>query len=663
MTETLKTDDKPRIGVYVCHCGGNISDVIDVKRVAEEIAKIPGVTLSTDYIFMCSDPGQQKVKEAIRSGAINRVVIAACSPRLHELTFRRALISAGLNPFLLEHVNIREQGSWVHKMDHEGATQKAIKLARGAVEKVRLAKPLDMIEIKSLPSALVIGAGPAGMRAAADLSHRNSRVYLIEKTPFAGGNAARMGKLYPTKEDAKEIISKLAEGIHDNPKVVLLTCAEIIDSGGGIGNFKTRIKQMPRGVKSNMTAAEFEAAKAVCPVETDDEFNYGISKRKAIYMPYETAYPQIPAIDWKICNKCGKCAEAVKGKIELDKKEEIIEIETGIAIVATGYEHYLPYEGEYGFGKSPDIITLPQLIRLLDEKGPTKGALVRKGRKIKNIGFIHCVGSRQMEGADPLNPVKTLNAHCSRVCCTAALQAIIEVKEKLPGVNVFDFYQDIRTYSRDAETLYYDNASKLGTLFFRYAPMQLPKVTLEKDKVKVTVKDLLTQGEEMEIEMDILVLATGMMPGNPGIFADKYKMPKSADRFLQEVHPKLRPVETAIGGIFLAGTVQSPFDTTETTAIASAAAIKAASILEGGTVQLEPFVAIVNKEKCKGHGSCVKVCPAAGAIYMKDNKAEVNPVLCISCGNCVAVCPERAIDVQGFEIFKFEKVVDEIVRT
>ena len=301
---------------------------------------------------------------------------------------------------------------------------------------------------------------------------------------------------------------------------------------------------------------------------------------------------------------------------------------------------------------------------MLDEKGPTKGAITYKGKKIKNIGFIHCVGSRQQDGADSNNPEKRLNAHCSRVCCTATLQAINEVKEQMPKVNIYDLYQDIRTYGRDAEELYYETASKSGTLFFRYNPMQLPKVTVDKDSIKVVVKDLLTQGEEMEIEMDMLVLATGMLPGDPGVFADKYKMPKSIDRFLQEVHPKLRPVETAIGGIFLAGTVQAPFDTTETTAIAAAAAVKAASILEGGTVHLEPFVAVVDKIKCKGHGNCIKVCPAAGAIFInkENNKAEVNPVLCISCGNCVAVCPERAIDVQGFEIEKFEKIVDEIIK-
>ncbi len=685
MTDTETKADSPRVGVYVCHCGGNISDVIDVKRVAEEIGKIPGVTLSTDYIFMCSDPGQQKIKDAIKEGKINRVVVAACSPRLHELTFRRALIAGGLNQFLLEQVNIREQASWVHKMDHEGATEKAIRLTRGAVEKVKLAKPLDMIEIKSLPSGIVIGAGPAGLRAASDMARRGSKVFLIEKTPFTGGNASKADKLYPTEEDAREVIGKLNELIENNENVRLLTNTEVIDAGGGIGNFKVKLRQVSRGVTAMMSEAEFKAAAAACPVEVRDEFNYGISKRKAIYMPYKTAYPNLPAIDWAKCDKCGKCAEAVKGKIDLEKKEEIIDVDAGVAVVATGYTHYEPAETEFGYG-AKNVITLPQLIRMLDKEGPTAGKVEINGRKVRSIGFMHCVGSRELEGAKRPGPERRLNAHCSRVCCTATLQAENELKERYKDIDIYSFYQDIRTYARDTELKYYDKASRNGVTFFRYSPTELPEVTLvdvkkiegrashrlaptkaeqSDKKVIVKMKDLLTGGEEIEVEMDLLVLATGMMPGNPGAIADKFKMPLSADRFLQEVHPKLRPVETAIGGIFLAGTCQAPFDTAETTAVAGAAAVKAASILEAGSVQLEPYIAVVDKEKCKCHGECVKVCPAKGAIYINEaiKKAEVNPMLCISCGNCVAVCPERAIDVQGYEISQFEKVVDEIVKS
>jgi heterodisulfide reductase subunit A2 len=662
MGKETKTEE-PRVGVYICHCGGNISDVIDVKRVAEEIGKIRGVALSTDYIFMCSDPGQQKIKEAIQQGTINRVVVAACSPRLHELTFRRALVSAGLNQYLLEQVNIREQASWVHKKDHEGATEKAIRLIRGAVEKVKITKPLDMIEITSLPSAVVVGSGVAGLRAASDLAQRGSTVYLIEKTPFTGGNTVKMDKLFPTEENAREIVAKMTAEIASNNKVKLFTYTEVVDASGGIGNFKLKVKQVSRGIKSSVTEAEYKAAAEACPVEVTDDFNYGISKRKAIYMPYATAYPSVPAIDWEHCTQCGSCGPILKDKLELNKKEELLEIEAGIIIAATGYVHYEPYAGEYGFG-SENVITLPQLIRMMDKDGPTAGVIELNGRKLKNVGFIHCVGSRQMEGVNKPGTDGKVNAHCSRVCCTATLQATIELKERYGDINIVDFYQDIRTYGRDQEVKYYDAASKNGVLFVRYSPTALPEVVVADGKIHIKAKDLLTAGEDVEVDLDLLVLSTGMMQGTPGAVEDKFKMPKSADRFLQEVHPKLRPVETAIGGIFLAGTSQAPFDTTETTAVAGAAAVKAASILESGSVHLEPYVAKVNKDKCKGHGACVNVCPAKGAIYIQEanHKAEVNPMLCISCGNCVAVCPERAIDVQGYEIGSFEKIVDEVVR-
>jgi heterodisulfide reductase subunit A2 len=662
MSQKTKTEGS-KVGVYICHCGGNISDVIDVKRVAEVIGGMPGVALSTDYIFMCSDPGQQKIKEAIQEGKINRVVVAACSPRLHEQTFRRALVSAGLNQYLLEQVNIREQASWVHKKDHEGATEKAIRLIRGAVEKVKITKPLDMIEITSLPSAVVVGAGLAGLRAASDLAQRGSTVYLIEKTPFTGGNTAKMDKLFPTEEDAREIVSKLNAEIEANQNVTLLTSAEVIDADGGIGNFKLKIKQVSRGVRRMPTETEYRAAVDACPVEVTDDFNYGISKRKAIYMPYKTAYPAVPAIDWAHCSKCGSCGVVLKDNVELESKEEILEINAGIIIAATGYVHYEPQVGEYGFG-AKNVITLPQLIRMMDRDGPTGGAIEISEKKLKNIGFIHCVGSRQTEGINKPGPDGKVNAHCSRVCCTATLQAAIELKERYKDVNIIDLYQDIRTYGRDQELKYYDAASKNGVLFIRYSPNALPEVATGDGKIHVKVKDLLTAGEEVAVELDLLVLSTGMMPETPGAVQDRFKMPKSADRFLQEVHPKLRPVETAIGGIFLAGTAQAPFDTTETTAAAGAAAVKAASILEGGSVHLEPYVAKVDTSKCKGHGECVKVCPAKGAIFVReaDSKADVNTMLCISCGNCVAVCPEKAVDVQGYEIAMFEKIVDEIVK-
>ena len=653
---------EPAVGVFICHCGGNISDVIDVKKVSEEMAKIPGVTLSMDYIFMCSDPGQQKIKEAIKEGKINRVVVAACSSRLHEMTFRRAMASVGLNHYLLEQSNIREQGSWVHKTDHEGATEKAIRLTRAAVEKVKLTKPLDMIEIKSLPAAVIVGAGIAGLRAAIDLSERGSTVYLIEKEPFVGGNAAKLEKLFPTEENAKEIIEKLVSHIRNNPKIILYTNAEITDAQGGIGNFQVKLNVTNRGIREGLSYEDYLKASELCPVKVPDEFNEKLFERKAIYMNYKNTYPNIPTLDRQACTLCGKCKEVLKDKADIEKRVEEVVINAGVIIIASGYQHYEPFSGEFGFG-STGVITLSKLIRLFDNGVLNKKEFIVNGKKIKNIGFMHCVGSRELEGFKKLPGERRLFSHCSRVCCTAILQAENQLKEKFEGINVFSFYQDIRAYGKDHEVKYYDKASKNGVSFLRYDPKEMPEVSEVNGKLLVKLKDLLTMKEEVEVELDLLVLATGLHPLEPGKIADSFKLPKSVDRFLQEMHPKLRPVETAIGGIFLAGTAQAPFDTTETAVAAQAAAVKACAILEGGNVQLEPYIASVDRQKCTGHGNCVKACPAKGAIYLNaSGKAEVNAMLCISCGNCVAVCPERAVELQGYEMKQFEAIVDAIVK-
>jgi len=658
-----KNSDTPKVGVFVCHCGGNISDVIDVKKVAEEAGKLEGVAFSMDYIFMCSDPGQNLIKEAIASGKINRVVVAACSPRLHELTFRRAMTAAGLNPYLLEQANIREQASWVHKMDHEGATDKAIRLTKAAVEKVKLSKPLDMIEIKSLPSAVVIGGGIAGLRAAIDISKKGSTVYLLEKEAFLGGNTVKMGALFPTGEDAKDIAGNLISEALTNEKIKIFTRAEVIEASGGIGNYKVKVKVTSRGTFGEISNQEYEKAAAACRAVTPDPFMNNVSDRKAIYKNYPGAYPANPAIDYEACTFCGKCSEILNGRVDLYNKEEVMEIEAGVVVAATGYEHYEPYAGEYGCKKHPCVITLPQLISLMQtDEYKNSGQLMINGRKIKTIGFMHCVGSRELEGYKKPENERRLNAHCSRVCCTATLQAELELKEKFKNLDIFSFYQDIRAYGRDHEVKYYDKASRAGVIFMRYDPRELPEVREEKGKVIIKMKDLLTMREEYETELDALVLSTGIMPAEPGKIADSFKIPKSADRFLQEVHPKLRPVETAVGGFFLAGTCQAPFDTTETVSGAGAAAVKAASILEGGDVKLEPYVAKVDETKCSGTGKCIEVCPAKGAIYMNArNKAEVNPVLCISCGNCVSACPSRAIDINGYEIRQFTAIIDAIL--
>ncbi len=653
----------PKVGVYVCHCGGNISDVIEVDKVTAALKDYPGVTLATHYEFMCSDPGQNQIKDAIKAGTINRVVVAACSPRLHALTFRSALEAAGLNPYFLEQANIREQASWVHKMDPAGATEKAIRLIKGAVDKVKLAKPLNKIHVTSLSSALVLGGGVAGLRAALDLADRGSEVSLVEKTPFLGGHTARLNRLFPTDEDAKTIVKDLAGRVLNHERITVYLDSNVADVSGGIGQFKIHIQTRQRGIKGNVSTQELQQAADTCPIEVPDAYNENLCQRKAVYRPYETAQPNTPAIDWQHCTRCGRCRTVLGDRIDLQAAVTDHHIETGILLIATGYEHYEPTPGEYGYGQFQQVITLPALIRMLDEQGPLQGLPRFNGKPVRDIGFIHCVGSRQLEGVTESSDERPLNKHCSRVCCTATLQAANELREKYPDLHIFDFYQDIRTYGRDHEVKYYQKASSNRVLFFRYDPSKPPVVSdAGQGRLAITVEDLLTMHESLDVELDLLVLATGMVPADVGTLADRFKLPKSADRFLQEVHPKLRPVEMAVGGIFLAGTAQAPGDITESTAMASAAAVKAAAILESGGVRLEPHVARVDPEKCKGHGECVKACPSPGAIYLNEsNRAQVNEALCVSCGICVAVCPERAVDLQGYEIKQFEALVDAMV--
>ncbi len=657
----------PKVGVYICHCGGNISDVVDVERVTEAAAKLPGVVVARNYVFMCSDPGQNLIEKDIREKGLERIVVAACSPSLHELTFRGVLNRSGLNPYLYEPANIREQCSWSHAHDPEGATAKAIRLVAAAVAKARLLDPLEMIRVDATPHAAVIGGGVAGLRAALDLAHKGLKVTLIEKSPFLGGRMTQLHKLYPTEEEARPLIAELAREAMAEPSITIHTCAEVVSIGGYIGRFALKVKQQPRGVVEELD--NLSEAIAACPEETDNEFDYNLTKRKAIYRPYEGCFPPMAAIDWQICTKCGRCKDAVSGKgIVLDDAESEFEIEAGVIVVATGFDHYQPREGEYGWGRFPEVITLPQLIRVLDPDGPTGGKLTWGGRTIRNVAMIHCVGSREVEGVHEPREDGSINNYCSRVCCTATLQAANEIRERFPDVNVVELYQDIRAYGKGHEN-YYENASKNGVLFCRYAATEPPVVEAndgDEHPLRVRVKDLLTYGEELEVPADLVVLSVGVMPRDIRDLIDMAKLPVGADRFLLEVHPKLRPVETAIEGIVLAGSAQGPMDTTEACAAASAAASKAAVILSGDYVELDPFVAEVDLSRCEGTGLCAQECPYTGTITMvemevdgkKVKRAQVNPALCKGCGACVAVCPNGAINVKGWTLLQFEAMVD-----
>lgn len=622
-SENEKTTEK--VGVYICHCGGNISDHVDVAKAAEAVKNIPGVTVSRTNMFMCSDPGQELIMEDIKSGAVNRIVVASCAPSLHESTFRSAIKRAGMNPYLYEHANIREQVSWVHHGD--SATRKAEVLIGAAVAKSRHLKSLEPIRMDARQHVLVVGGGIAGLRSALDLSRLGLSVTLVEKSPFLGGQSAKLDKLVPTGEDAADLLNELARAVLDDPRIEIFNCAEIVKSEGYVGNFKFSIRRCPPASEQDSDKlARFQRA--------------GSPKRE--YIPFTGICPaDIP-----------------------QKAEELIR-EAGAVVLATGFKPYTPRQDEYGFGTYPEVITLPDLIRVMAEQKSGGSKLEINGKKISRVGLIHCVGSRQIPGIHEPNADGNLNEYCSRVCCGATLQAANAIRERHPETHVFEFYRDIRTYGRGQEDVY-DQASRNRVLFFRFEAEEPPAVTRGDGEhpLKITVKDTLTFGEEVEIGADLLVLSVGMVPGNAAELAELMKLPVGPDRFLLEVHPKLRPVELAGAGMLLAGTCQAPMDIGEACAAAQAAASKASALLSKGYVERDPFVAEVNPDRCKGTGECITLCPIEGAVSMESSdagqKAVINPGLCTGCGICVAGCPENAVDINGWALQQYEAMVDAI---
>ncbi len=618
MSETKKDESgQARVGVYICHCGGNISDHVDVEKVAEAVKDIPGVVVSHTDMFMCSDPGQELIQKDINDGNINRVVVASCAPSLHETTFRGAISRAEMNPYLYEHANIREQDSWVHHGDP--ATAKAITLVAAAISKARGLQPLVPIKVDAANHATVIGGGIAGLRAAVDLAKSGVKVALIEKTPFLGGNASKLERLFPTGEKAGELIEHLASTVVNDPNITIFTCSELTDFEGYIGNF-------------NITVSS--------TVPDKDVVNRAKTLALDSYHPFTGYYPK------DIATKTG---------------EETIT--TGVIIFATGFKLYEPQTGEFGYDENREVVTLRQFIRLMDEAPSATGTLKIDGRPIRRLAMIHCVGSRQIPGIHTADENDYMNEYCSRTCCTATLQAALEVRDNYPQTQVLDYYRDIRTYGHNQED-YYKRASAQNVLFFRYEPEDSPVITktVGEFPIKVTVRDKLTFNEKVEAGVDLVVLATGMEAKSINNLVEMMKLPVGSDKFLQEVHPKLRPVEMANGGILLAGTCQAPMDINESCNAAQAAAAKAVALLGKGYVELDPFVAKVTPEKCNSNGDCIAECPEKAINMGENKKAEVNPALCTGCGMCVAVCSVNAIDVQGWGLKEYEDMVDAIVK-
>lgn len=652
------TKEKKRVGVYVCHCGGNISDVVDVEAVRAYIEKIDGVEVARRSMFMCSSDGQALIEKDLKDGLIDTVVVASCTPMLHEETFRGALSRAGHNIYLLEQVNIREQVSWTHTHDDKAATNKAKQLMVAGAAKAAYLEPLEPIKVKTVPCGIIIGGGVAGLRAAKDFSKWGMKAVLVEKSPFLGGRTAQLNQVFPTKENARDLLESLIKEVTSDPNITIYCNSQVIDGGGSLGDYFVKIVQISRGCNKEYTKAELEEVIQELPEDIKNEFDYGLSARKSIWMPYDGCWPPIPAIDWETFKP--EYAQKIPGEgFVFEPQKEIIEVSGGSIILATGFNPYEPRMGEYGYGEIPEVITLPQLVRLMDNDGPTQGKLEINGHSIKSVAFIHCVGSRQMTGINEPQPDGKVNVYCSRSCCTATLQAANELKEHYPDLNIYDLYQDIRTYGYGHEE-YYRQAAKNQILFFQYDPESLAEVkpsSKSNSSVTITVADLLTHGEEMDLDVDLVVLSVGMMPRDISKLTDIFKLPQGADRFLQEVHPKLRPVELAVEGIMIAGTCQGPMDITETSAAASAAAAKSMNILSQEYVYLNPYIALVDNELCSGTGICVEECSEVNAISLENGKAVINKTLCNGCGICVAACPNNAINIQGWTIPQYKNMV------
>jgi len=632
-----------RTGVFICHCGVNIAGTVDVQKVAQELADYPGVAHSEDYVYMCSDPGQNLIEQAIKDKKLDDVVVACCSPTLHETTFRNTAKRAGLNPFKCEISNIREQCSWVHK-DKAQATTKATKLTKSAVARVQKNETLEPLSVPVTHRALVIGGGIAGIQSALDLANTGFEVILVERSPSIGGHMSQLSETYPTLDCSQCILTPKMVEVSKHPKIRLMTYSEVHDVTGYVGNFKVKILRKPTYVVPAKCNLCDECTK-VCPIVVPNEFDLGLTGRRAIYIPFPQAIPASYTLDDKNCPEltqiiaCGKCADVCKVKaIDYDQKPQIIEEEVGAIVVATGYDLYEKEQmAEYGYGTYADVIDGLQFERLLSASGPTGGQVLRPSdhKEPKEVVFIQCSGSR-----DPEQHC----AYCSKICCMYTAKHAMLYKHHVHDGQAYVFYIDVRSGGKGYEEFVQRAVEEDEVIYLRG---KVSKIFEENGKIKIWGVDTLA-GKPIEIDADLVVLAQAMRPSTGSLqLAKKLRLALDKDGFLAEAHPKLRPVESVTSGMFLAGAAQAPKDIPEAVGQASGAAAKAIMILSQERLFHSPTVALVSKNLCTGCGMCVAVCPY-DAIAFKDGKVEVNEVLCEGCGTCSATCLRAAIQVKNF---------------
>lgn len=643
-----------RIGVFVCHCGENISSTVDCAKVAEIASNYPGVVYSIDYKYMCSDPGQNIIKEAIQKHKLTGVVVAACSPRMHEPTFRKATAEAGLNPYLCEMANLREHCSWVHFRE-DSTTEKAAELVRVLVEKVKHNEELYPIKVPVTKTALVIGGGIGGIQAALDIANSGHKVIMVEKNPSIGGKMAQLSETFPTLDCSQCILTPRMVEVAQHPNITLYTYAEVESVDGFIGNFKVTIRQKAKSV-DHKACTGCGLCIEKCPIKKiPDEFNAGLGNRAAIYVPFPQAVPNKPVIDRNNCTyflkgKCGLCKKVCPADaIHYEQEDELIKVDVGAIVAATGFDiKHSDFFPEYGYGKYPDVIDGLQFERLASASGPTLGVLKRPsdGKEPESVVFIACAGSR-----DPAKGIP----YCSKICCMYTAKHAMLFKHKNHHGKATVFYMDIRAGGK-----MYDEFVRraIEEDDVNYIRGRVSRIYEKNGKLIVCGVDTLLNSRPVEIEADLVVLATAAIANSDSEeLAQKLHISYDPYHFFSEAHPKLRPVETNTAGIMLAGACQAPKDIPDTVSQASGTAAKVVALFSQDELTREPLIAYVNNNTCVGCFLCQSVCPYLAIekeeIRRRDGTlvktvAKINPGLCQGCGTCVALCRSKSIDIHGY---------------
>ncbi len=633
--------EEVRTGVYICHCGSNIAGTVDVAQLSQYAGGLDSVVIARDYRFMCSDPGQDLIKQDIKNLGLNRVVVASCSPQMHEPTFRRVCEEAGLNRYLFQMANIREHCSWVTE-DHAEATEKAKALVRAAVRRVFYHQPLEIREVPVNPSTLVIGGGIAGIQAALDIADSEHTVYLVEREPSIGGHMIQLDKTFPTLDCSACILTPKMSDVSAHPYIELMSYSEVEEVSGYVGNFKVKIRRKARYVdEAKCTGCGICQEK--CPWKASSEFEVGLGERKVIYIPFPQAVPNIPVIDRLNCvyfqkGKCRACEKFCEaGAIDFEQEDKLVEVEVGNIVIATGFQTFDPSVAtEYGYGKFDDVITALQFERLCNATGPTGGHIqLKDGSAPRSVALIHCVGSRDKDYHD----------YCSRVCCMYALKHAHLIKEK-SDAQVCQIFTDIRCFGKDYED-FYQRLVKEGVNFVRGKVRQVVNANgkeAEQGRLIITAEDP-DNGRATQVPADMVVLCAAIeAQSDAEDIARTLSVSRKADGFFMERHPKLDPVTTMTEGIYVVGCCQGPKDIPDTVSQASAAAAQVLAMISRGKVEIEAAIAVIDEELCAGCKICNLLCPYNAITFDEEKKvSRINEALCKGCGTCVAACPSGAV--------------------